>query len=72
MGVSVDSYSSDNLTNKVYSKYSTNKVDTNMNGDETSSYLDFNGYLKLLTAQMSNQDFNNSMSDLSSRWLPIP
>lgn len=63
MGVSVDSYSADNLTNKVYSKYSTNKVDTNMNGDETSGYLDFNGYLKLLTAQMSNQDFNNSMSD---------
>lgn len=63
MGVGVDGYSADNLTNKVYSKYSTNKVDTNMNGDETSSYLDFNGYLKLLTAQMSNQDFNNSMSD---------
>lgn len=63
MGVSVDSYSADNLTNKVYSKYSTDKVDTNMNGDEASGYLDFNGYLKLLTAQMSNQDFNNSMSD---------
>ncbi len=63
MGVSVDSYSADNLTSKVYSKYSTDEVDTNMNGDEVSGYLDFDGYLKLLTAQMSNQDFNNSMSD---------
>jgi flagellar basal-body rod modification protein FlgD len=42
------------------SKYSGNLVDTNA---EASSYLDFNSYLKLLTAQMSNQDFNNPMSD---------
>jgi flagellar basal-body rod modification protein FlgD len=42
------------------SKYSGNLVDTNA---EVSSYLDFDSYLKLLTAQMSNQDFNNPMSD---------
>jgi flagellar basal-body rod modification protein FlgD len=42
------------------SKYSGNLVDTNA---EVTSYLDFNSYLKLLTAQMSNQDFNNPMSD---------
>jgi flagellar basal-body rod modification protein FlgD len=42
------------------SKYSGNLVDTNA---EVTSYLDFDSYLKLLTSQMSNQDFNNPMSD---------
>jgi flagellar basal-body rod modification protein FlgD len=42
------------------SKYSGNLIDTNA---EVTSYLDFDSYLKLLTAQMSNQDFNNPMSD---------
>lgn len=63
MGISVNDYSSDSLTGKVYSKYTTNSIDTNVSADDTSSYLDFEGYLKLLTAQMSNQDFNDSMSD---------
>lgn len=63
MGVSINDYSAESLTNRVYSKYSNTAVDTNMNADDSSSYLDFEGYLKLLTAQMSNQDFNDSMSD---------
>lgn len=45
-----------------YTKYS-NSV-TNLDGDEAaSSYLDFDSYLKLLVAQMSNQDFNDPMKD---------
>lgn len=63
MGIGVNGYSSDSIADKVYSKYSNTAVNTNMTEDESSSYLDFDGYLKLLTAQMSNQDFNNSMSD---------
>lgn len=63
MGIGVNGYSSDSIADKVYSKYSNTAVNTNMTGDESSSYLDFDGYLKLLTSQMSNQDFNNSMSD---------
>ncbi len=31
--------------------------------EEQQSYLDFDGYLKLMVAQMSNQDFNNPMED---------
>lgn len=63
MGISVNDFSADNLSGKVYSKYSTNEIDTNVTDSDSSSYLDFDGYLKLLTAQMSNQDFNNAMSD---------
>lgn len=63
MGVSVKDYSAESLTNRVYSKYSNTAVNTNMSADENTSYLDFDSYLKLLTAQMSNQDFNDSMSD---------
>ena len=63
MGISVDDYSANNLSGKVYSKYSTTEVNTNMSESDTTSYMDFDSYLKLLTAQMSNQDFNNSMSD---------
>lgn len=63
MGISVNDFSSDNLAGKVYSKYSTNEIDTNVTDSDSSSYLDFEGYLKLLTSQMSNQDFNNAMSD---------
>lgn len=63
MGISVNDFSSDNLTGRVYSKYSTNEIDTNVTDSDSSSYLDFDGYLKLLTSQMSNQDFNNAMSD---------
>jgi flagellar basal-body rod modification protein FlgD len=42
------------------SKYSDNLIDKN--GEQTA-YMDFDSYLKLLAAQMSNQDFNNPMSD---------
>ncbi|MCI7766943.1 MAG: hypothetical protein MSJ26_03045 [Oscillospiraceae bacterium] len=63
MGISVNDFSSDNLSGKVYSKYSTNEINTNVTEDASSSYLDFEGYLKLLNSQMSNQDFNNAMSD---------
>lgn len=63
MGISVNDFSADNLSGKVYSKYSTNEINTNVTEDASSSYLDFEGYLKLLTSQMSNQDFNNAMSD---------
>ena len=63
MGISVNDFSSDNLAGRVYSKYSTNEIDTNVTDSDSSSYLDFEGYLKLLTSQMSNQDFNNAMSD---------
>lgn len=45
-----------------YTKY-TNSV-TDLDGDEAAStYLDFDSYLKLLVAQMSNQDFNDPMKD---------
>jgi hypothetical protein len=42
------------------SKYSGTVTDNNA---EVTSYLDFDSYLKLLVAQMSNQDFNDPMSD---------
>lgn len=45
-----------------YSKYSNKVVDTTK-GDEATSYMDFESYLKVLAAQMSNQDFNDPMSD---------
>lgn len=45
-----------------YTKY-TNSI-TDLDGDEAAStYLDFDSYLKLLVAQMSNQDFNDPMKD---------
>lgn len=43
-------------------KYYSTKVDTDADAD-SASYLDFDGYLKLMVAQMSNQDFNDPMSD---------
>lgn len=63
MDFGVNDFSADSLVGKIYSKYSTNKIDTNVTDSDSSSYLDFEGYLKLLTSQMSNQDFNNAMSD---------
>ncbi|MDE6132269.1 MAG: hypothetical protein K2G04_02670 [Oscillospiraceae bacterium] len=51
-------------TDGVYSKYSGGYVQVQNQGDEFSNgSLDFDGYLKLLVAQMSNQDFNDPMSD---------
>lgn len=50
----------------IYSKYSGGYVQVkDQDAGETFSNgsLDFDGYLKLLVAQMSNQDFNDPMSD---------
>lgn len=50
----------------VYSKYSGGYVQTkDQDSSDTFSNgsLDFDGYLKLLVSQMSNQDFNDPMSD---------
>ena len=55
-GLSIDS------TGGAYSKYSNKVVDTTK-GDEATSYMDFDDYLKVLATQMSNQDFNDPMSD---------
>jgi flagellar basal-body rod modification protein FlgD len=61
-GISVkSSLESDPLT-RVNSKYSSSTIDTTK-GSEDSSYMDFDSYLKVLVAQMQNQDFNNPMSD---------
>ena len=51
-------------TEGIYSKYSGGyvQVQDQDNGFSNGS-LDFDGYLKLLVAQMSNQDFNDPMSD---------
>ncbi|MGN1135081.1 MAG: flagellar hook assembly protein FlgD [Oscillospiraceae bacterium] len=49
-------------TGGAYSKYSNKVVDTTK-GDEATTYMDFESYLKVLAAQMSNQDFNDPMSD---------
>ncbi len=47
-----------------YSKYSNTYIDTAQgDDDESNSYLNFDSYLKLLVAQMQNQDFNDPMSD---------
>lgn len=52
--------------NSIYSKYSGGYVQT-QDQDSSSTFsngsLDFDGYLKLLVSQMSNQDFNDPMSD---------
>lgn len=51
-------------TSGVYSKYSGKYVETKDQDDGfNNGSLDFDGYLQLLVAQMSNQDFNDPMSD---------
>ncbi|MCM1023355.1 MAG: hypothetical protein NC395_04775 [Prevotella sp.] len=50
----------------IYSKISGNYINSNTveeETDETNSYMSFDSYLKLLVAQMQNQDFNNPMDD---------
>lgn len=48
----------------VYSKYSNTYVNTaSGDDDDSNSYMSFDSYLKLLVAQMQNQDFNDPMSD---------
>lgn len=53
--------------NSVYSKYAGKYIDTTSNkvdsSDAANSYMTFDSYLKLLTEQMRNQDFNNPMDD---------
>lgn len=61
MGTGVNDFEYDS-SKAVSTKYSTKKVDTTVDSDN-SSYMDFDSYLKLLVAQMSNQDFNDPMSD---------
>jgi flagellar basal-body rod modification protein FlgD len=61
MADSVSGLSLDSITG-AYSKYSNTTTDTS-SGDSVSSYMDFESYLKVLAAQMSNQDFNDPMSD---------
>ncbi|MBQ8568081.1 MAG: hypothetical protein IJ446_02560 [Oscillospiraceae bacterium] len=56
--LSIDSALNSGATLKYYST----KIDTDADM-EKSSYLSFDSYLQLLSAQMSNQDFNNPMSD---------
>jgi len=48
--------------NSVQTKYNTNPIDTS-DDSKSSSYMNFDEYLEVLAAQMSNQDFNNPMSD---------
>lgn len=55
-------------TGKIYDPYSGKYInredlESKESEDKSSSYLDFDSYLQLLVAQMSNQDFNNPMSD---------
>lgn len=60
---SLSNLSTDYLNaNKISTKYSSKVIDIATDGEE-SSYLDFDSYLELLVAQMSNQDFNDPMSD---------
>lgn len=61
MGDSISNLGIESLSG-AYTKYSGTTVNTD-NGDDQSSYLDFDSYLKLLVAKMSNQDFNDPMSD---------
>ncbi|MDE7303510.1 MAG: hypothetical protein K2N60_09375 [Oscillospiraceae bacterium] len=54
------------MTDGIYSKISGNYVNRSKveeETDATNSYMSFDGYLKLLVAQMQNQDFNNPMDD---------
>lgn len=57
-------YSVDNSTLTFYDKYSgKTKTIEEKDSEFSNGSLDFDGYLKLLVAQMSNQDFNDPMSD---------
>lgn len=61
MGDSLSGLSLDSAKG-AYSKYSNTTVDTNAEAS-SSSYLDFDSYLEILSAKMSNQDFNDPMND---------
>lgn len=58
----MDDYSLDS-TLSIYDKYSGKTVTVKEESEFSNGSLDFDGYLKLLVAQMSNQDFNDPMSD---------
>ncbi len=52
--------------NSVFSKYTGEYIDSSSNKVDKSdpnNYMTFDSYLKLLTEQMRNQDFNNPMDD---------
>lgn len=54
------------MTDGIYSKISGNYVNRSKveeETDATNSYMSFDSYLKLIVAQMKNQDFNNPMDD---------
>ncbi|MDE6599776.1 MAG: hypothetical protein K2K34_06825, partial [Oscillospiraceae bacterium] len=53
-------------TNGIFSKISGEYINKNKieeESDATNSYMSFDSYLKLIVAQMKNQDFNNPMDD---------
>lgn len=58
----VDDYSISSIGG-IYDKYSGKTVEVKDDDEFSNGSLDFDGYLKLLVAQMSNQDFNDPMSD---------
>ncbi len=61
MGNSLDDLSIGSISGG-YSKYSSTDIDPSKDASD-SSYMDFDSYLKVLAAKMSNQDFNDPMSD---------
>ncbi|MCL2053620.1 MAG: hypothetical protein FWG90_04140 [Oscillospiraceae bacterium] len=62
MGTGIANTRGINLTEEIKSKYSTRSA-KEVEKDEVTSYMGFDDYLKLLVAQMQNQDFNDPMSD---------
>lgn len=57
-----NSIMSDGIYSKISGSY-INRSKVEEDTDATNSYMSFDGYLKLLVAQMQNQDFNNPMDD---------
>lgn len=57
-----NSIKSDGIFSKISGDY-INKSKIEEQTDATNSYMSFDSYLKLIVAQMKNQDFNNPMDD---------
>ena len=57
-----NSIMSDGIFSKISGEY-INKSKIEEETDATNSYMSFDSYLKLIVAQMKNQDFNNPMDD---------
>ncbi len=53
------------MVSNVFSKYTGKYTNSEAieEDDESNSYMNFDSYLKLMVAQMQNQDFNNPMDD---------